>query len=158
MTGPENAEVAVDVEGETWVLRYPCGAVHALQKALGESGTVVDAVNLIEKLDIANISVFVWAGLLHADRKADVDQVRETVEWSSTTVADWALAIRTAWVFAMEGSMSDPEVEPGKAVAMTRPGKSWRRLWSLLSGSRQRSSGGDTPSPTVEAGSSPQAT
>lgn len=156
MTGPDNAEVAIDVDGETWVLRYPCGALMALQVALKDESDIAGASALISRLSTKNLAVFVWCGRLHSDRLLDLEKVREAVEWSEVPVADWATAVLAAWTFAVEGSMPDAEIPPGKAEA-TKPrrGRILRRLWSELFRSRRTSSGGDGPSPTATLDSSP---
>lgn len=149
MTGPDNGEAVLEIQGERWVLRYPCGALVALQAAFGQpDGSVDDAARLVQDLKPSNVALFVWAGRLHEDRGLELDDVRKAIDWGETPILAVINAISDAWTLSLQGSL-EPETVPGKERAESGSGLGYFNRLAELFRSRRENSGGDGLSPTA---------
>jgi hypothetical protein len=150
MTGPDNGETSVEVAGQLRVLRYPCGAVYALQKQLGDESGIQGAGGLVGTISPETLALFVWAGLLHEDRKLKLKDIREAIDWGDgVPIVELYNAVVIAWQNSITGSF-DAEVDlPEEGKASRSLGKRFTSTLSGLFSRAPRTFGGDGPSPTA---------
>ncbi len=113
MPNPKRGEVAVTIDGEKRVLKYPLDALAVLQEEL----QLDDANDLLKvKFDnFRNVKYFLWAGLLWRQPDLTVDEVGQ-FEVELSPLVD---AIATALVLAVFGRVDPPRANPRKPGAKT---------------------------------------
>lgn len=109
----DDLSVTLELEEQSYDLYYPPRALYELQKALKlEDARFGDPRGLLDNLRPDTLSLFVWAGALHKERKLDLASVRESLDWTRRPAVEIRDAIYRAMILAHVGSIVEAAEEP----------------------------------------------
>ena len=147
MVGPDLGVVEIEWGGRRLRLHYPLGAVKYLSEVLETKVEIYELPQLLKKLDLTTLGIWVWAGMLHEDRSIQKDKIMEWVAWSHSPTLPLIQAVNRAFAASVFGtilsdSTEDESPSPKDAETLGRGRGPLASLFNTLRSPRKTSGGG----------------